>query len=49
MLFALWCITPLMKILQSLIKRESKENERAVDGTVFLKSNKKNRKQKPTN
>ena len=38
-----------MKILQSLIKRESKENERAVDGTVFLKSNKKNRKQKPTN
>ena len=36
MLFALWCITPLMKILQSLIKRESKDNQRATYGTIFL-------------
>ena len=34
-LFALLCITPLMKILQSLIKRQSKDNQRATDGTIF--------------
>ena len=48
MLFALLCITPLMKILQSLTKRESKDNQRATDGTIFLKSNEKNCKQEPT-
>ena len=47
-LFALLCITPLMKILQSLIKRESKDNQRATDRTIFLKSNQKNCKQEPT-
>ena len=35
MLFALLCITPLMKILQSLIKRESKDNQRTADGTIL--------------
>ena len=48
MLFALLCITPLMKILQSLTKRESKDNQRGTDGTIFLKSNEKNCKQEPT-
>ena len=48
MLFALLCITPLMKILQSLTKRESESNQRATDGIIFLKSNEKNCKQEPT-
>ena len=48
MLFALLRITPLIKILQSLIKREIKDNQRATDRTIFLKSNKKNCKQEPT-
>ena len=37
-----------MKILQSLTKRESKDNQRATGGTIFLKSNEKNCKQEPT-
>ena len=48
MLFALLFITPLIKILQSLTKGESKDNQRATDGRIFLKSNEKNCKQEPT-
>ena len=48
MLFALLCLTLLMQILQSLTKRESRSNQRATDGTIFLKSNEKNYKQEPT-
>ena len=48
MLFALLCIAALMKILQILIKRESKDSQRATDGTMFLKSNEKNCEQEPT-
>ena len=48
MLFALLCITPLIKIFQSLTKRESKGNQRAAYGTIFLKSNYKNCKEEPT-